>query len=93
MKKRILTDEHRKKISESVMGNQNRRENYDTVVDDLYKDYVKDYSDEDVGKWIHDNKEALEKMDGVHTDWKMEGFKWKEVPCSNIDNVIYKRRN
>lgn len=63
MKNIKKTQEHKDSIAKSMIGNTNRKGKttriQKTIVDDMYDEYVKDYSDENIGRWIHEHAEEL----------------------------------
>lgn len=88
---KTLSFEHKNKIRKKLMGNTNRRENYSTITDNLMTDYVKDYSDENIGSWINDNKKALEEV-GIKSEHELGSMSIRDVklfdmPCSDIPGI------
>ena len=86
LKGRVLSEEHRFKISKAMMGNTNRsKRNSPMFIDDLYNDYIKDYSDEDIGKWISSVKEKLLMCSGIFSNRELSSYSFMELSVDDID--------
>lgn len=87
LKGRILSDEHRHKISVAMLGNTNRlKKNSPTFIDDLYADYVSNYSDENVGIWIKSVLDKLELCSGIVSNRKLSSYSFMELHVDSIDS-------
>ena len=87
LKGRVLSDEHRHKISVAMLGNTNRlKKNSPTFIDDLYTDYVSNYSDENVGIWIESVLDKLELCSGIMSNRKLSSYSFMELHVDSIDN-------
>lgn len=83
---RILSEEHRLKISIAMMGNTNRsKRNSPTFIDDLYTDYIKDYSDENIGQWISGIREQLLMCSGIFSNRELSSYSFMELSVDDID--------
>jgi len=83
---RILSEEHRLKISIAMMGNTNRsKRNSPTFIDDLYNDYIKDYSDENIGQWISGIREQLLMCSGIFSNRELSSYSFMELSVDDID--------
>lgn len=78
-----LSSEHKRAISKALMGNQNRRTNYTTVIDNLYTDYVHTYKDENIGIWITKNKKALEESN-IKTEHELSSMTIRDLKLFEI---------
>lgn len=86
LKGRVLSENHRFKISKAMIGNTNRsKKNSSTFIDDLYDDYIKDYSEENIGKWISETKEKLLLCSGIFSNRKLSSYSFMELSVDNID--------
>lgn len=86
LKGRVLSENHRLKISRAMIGNTNRsKKNSSTFIDDLYDDYIKDYSEENIGKWISGVKEELLLCSGIFSNRKLSSYSFMELSVDNID--------
>lgn len=83
---RVLSEEHRLKISIAMMGNTNRsKRNSPTFIDDLYNDYIKDYSDENIGQWISCVREKLLMCSGIFSNRELSSYSFMELSVDDID--------
>jgi hypothetical protein len=83
---RILSEEHRFKISLAMMGNTNRsKRNSPMFIDDLYNDYVRDYGDENIGKWISSVKKELLMCSGIFSNRELSSYSFMELSVDDID--------
>lgn len=86
---RKLTREHRRKIAIAMIGNKNRvNKNKRTFIDDLYEDHVSDYGDEDVGAWIHANREQLIMSSGILSEYNLFSLNYIEVHVEDISSIL-----
>jgi hypothetical protein len=86
LKGRVLSEEHRLKISIAMMGNTNRsKRNSPTLIDDLYNDYIKDYSDENIGQWISSIREKLSMCSGIFSNRELSSYSFMELSVDDID--------
>lgn len=83
---RVLSEEHRLKISIAMMGNTNRsKRNSPTFIDDLYNDYIKDYSDENIGQWISSIRDKLLMCSGIFSNRELSSYSFMELSVDDID--------
>lgn len=83
---RILSDDHKHKISVAMIGNTNRsKKNSPTLIDDLYNDYVSDYSEENVGAWIATVCDKLALCSGIASNRRLSSYSFMELSVDNID--------
>ena len=93
LKGRKLTQEHRRKIAIAMIGNKNRvNKDKRTFIDDLYEEHVSDYSDEDVGAWIHKHREELLTSSGILSEYNMFSLGYMEVFVEDIASVLVDTR-
>lgn len=86
LKGRILSDDHRHKISIAMVGNTNRsKKNSPTLIDDLYLEYGSDYSKENVGAWITTVCDKLILCSGIASNRKLSSYSFMELHVDNID--------
>ena len=86
---RRLTDEHKRKISISMMGNQNRvNPNKKNFLDDMYDEYVENYSDENVGRWIHEHSDDLLTSSGIISEYTISSLSFIEINVEDVSNVL-----
>lgn len=86
LKGRILSDEHREKISRAMVGNTNRsKKGAPLFLDDLYNDYVHEYSDEEIGQWITETKDQILLCSGIFSNRKLSSYSFMELSVDNID--------
>lgn len=86
LKGRILSDDHRHKISIAMVGNTNRsKKNSPTLVDDLYVEYVSEYSDENIGAWIASVNDKLMLCSGIASNRRLSSYSFMELHVDNID--------
>lgn len=86
---RCLTEEHRRKISLAMMGNQNRvNPNKKNFLDDLYDEYVENYVDEDIGKWINEHAEEILTSSGVISEYTISSLSFIEINVENLSNIL-----
>ena len=86
LKGRILSDAHRHKISIAMVGNTNRsKKNSPTLIDDLYIEYVSNYSDENVGAWIATVCDKLVSCSGIASNRRLSSYSFMELHVDNID--------
>ena len=86
LKGRILSDDHRHKISIAMVGNTNRsKKNSPTFIDDLYIEYVSDYSEENVGAWIASVRDKLVLCSGIASNRRLSSYSFMELHVDNID--------
>ena len=89
LKGRCLTEEHKRKISLAMMGNQNRvNHNKKNLLDDLYGEYAEDYCDEEVGQWIHSHAEEILTLSGVLSDYKLSSLSFIELNVDDISSIV-----
>jgi len=68
------------------MGNTNRsKKNSQMFIDDLYNDYVSNYSEENTGVWISSVKEELLMCSGIFSNRKLSGCSFMELSVDDID--------
>lgn len=83
---RILSEEHRLKISIAMMGNTNRsKRNSSVFIDDLYNDYIKNYSDENIGQWISSVREEILMCSGIFSNRQLSSYSFMELSVNDID--------
>jgi len=88
LKGRILSDEHRHKISIAMMGNTNRsKRNSPTLIDDLYTEYVSNYGEENIGAWIASVRDRLALCSGIASNRKLSGYSFVELHVDSIDQL------
>lgn len=86
LKGRILSDDHRHKISIAMVGNTNRsKKNSPTLIDDLYIEYVSDYSEENIGAWIASVCDKLVLCSGIASNRRLSSYSFMELHVDNID--------
>lgn len=86
LKGRVLSDDHRHKISIAMVGNTNRsKKNSPTLIDDLYIEYVSDYSEEDIGAWIASVRDKLVLCSGIASNRRLSSYSFMELHVDNID--------
>ncbi|MEA3340241.1 MAG: NUMOD3 domain-containing DNA-binding protein [Chloroflexota bacterium] len=86
LKGRILSDDHRYKISIAMIGNTNRsKRNSPTLIDDLYIEYVSDYSEENIGAWIASVRDKLVLCSGIASNRRLSSYSFMELNVDNID--------
>lgn len=86
LKGRILSDDHRHKISVAMVGNTNRsKKNSPTLIDDLYVEYVSEYEDEDIGAWIASVHDKLVLCSGISSNRRLSSYSFMELHVDNID--------
>ena len=86
LKGRVLSEEHRHKISKAMMGNTNRsKKNSSTFLDDLYNDYAGDYSDEFLGQWISSVRDKLLMCSGIFSNRRLSSYSFMELNVDDID--------
>ena len=86
LKGRVLSEEHRYKISKAMMGNTNRsKKNSPIFLDDLYNDYVINYKDESIGQWIYSVKDKLLVCSGIFSNRRLSSYSFMELGVDDID--------
>lgn len=86
LKGRVLSIEHRNKISLAMMGNTNRaKKNGPIFLDDLYNDYVRDYGEEELGRWISSVKDDLLSCSGIFSNRKLSSYSFMELGVDDMD--------
>lgn len=83
---RVLSDDHRHKISIAMVGNTNRsKKNSPTFIDDLYMEYVSDYGKENLGVWISSVRDKLVLCSGISSNRRLSSYSFMELTVDNID--------
>jgi len=86
LKGRVLSEEHRFKISDAMIGNTNRsKRNSPTFIDDLYNDYVRRYKDENIGVWIDRVRDELLLCSGIFSNRQLSSYSFMELSVDDID--------
>lgn len=86
LKGRILSEEHREKISRAMIGNTNRSKKGSLIfLDDLYRDYASEYSGEDLGQWISSTREKILLCSGIFSDRKLSSYSFMELSVTDVD--------
>ena len=86
LKGRVLSEDHRLKISKAMMGNTNRsKKNSPLFIDDLYNDYANRYADESIGVWITSVRKKLMTCSGIFSNKKLFGYSFTELSVEDID--------
>ncbi len=86
---RSLTEEHKRKISIAMIGNQNRvNPNKRTVMDDLFDEYADTYGDESLGIWLNEHKEEILTTSGIMSEYKLSSMSFIEINVEDISNIL-----
>jgi hypothetical protein len=86
LKGRVLSEEHRHKISKAMMGNTNRSKKHSSnFLDDLYNDYAGEYENESIGQWISSVKEQILLCSGIFSNRKLSSYSFMELNVDDID--------
>ena len=85
---RTLSIEHKRKIAIAMIGNKNRVKcDKRTIVDDMFDTYVNNYSDEDVGRWIHVHADDLLTSSGIMSEYQTSSKGFVEIHVEDISNL------